>query len=108
MANSGKKIASFLIFYLFVLIVAVISGLYLYNIIKWTNYPDFGFGYRTATGIKTVGVLLEIGRKAGLQVGDNIKKLNGQSFSTIKERRALTNWKIGESNTYTIDRDGAV
>lgn len=82
------------------------SLLYLYNIFKWKDYPDFGFGFRTATGIKVVGVLTENGSKAGLQVGDRILNINNNTFSNMQELRAASNWGLGEKNTYLVERDG--
>ena len=101
-----NKRFSIIVFAAAVSIVMAVAGFYFYNLVRWANYPDFGFGYRTATGIKTVGVLTEVGRQAGLQVGDQIRRLNGSSYSTIKERRALTNYKLGAQNVYTILRNG--
>ncbi|MBW1822148.1 MAG: GAF domain-containing protein, partial [Deltaproteobacteria bacterium] len=89
-----------------VALVLTTAGFYLYNIIKWANYPDFGFGFRTATGIEVVGVVTEPGRKAGLQVGDRILEVNGEPFGNIQEFRAHMLRELGEDNTYLLDRKG--
>ena len=39
-------------------------GIYFYNVVKWSDYPDFGFSFRTATGIHVVGVVREHGEKS--------------------------------------------
>ena len=64
-----------------------VAALYFYNIINWGNYPDFGFGFRSATGIRIVGVVTENGEKAGLKIGDQLMEVNGHSFSDIEEFR---------------------
>jgi len=87
------------------LILAIVL-LYLYNIIKWGNQPDFGFAFRTATGIKIIGVVTEPGWKAGMEVGDRILKVNEKSPSNIAEFRSAMRRKLGETNTYLIDRKG--
>jgi hypothetical protein len=45
-----------------ILIIAVLS---LYNIIKWGDYPELGFAFRSATGVKIVGAVSEVGRRRG-------------------------------------------
>jgi len=92
------------IFYL--ALVIAISVLYLYNIIKWAAYPDFGFGFRSATGIDVVGMVSEQGRKAGIELGDRFLKVNGKTFSNIEKFRAAMNREVGEKNTYLIERNG--
>ena len=87
---------------------AAIAGLYFYNIILWSDYPDLGFSYRTATGLKVVGVVRQHGLDAGLQVGDKILELNGQTYSTIEELRAILKWNLGENNIWLIERDNRV
>jgi len=89
-----------------VLLVLTIAGLYLYNIIKWANYPDFGFGFRTATGIDVVGTITDNGRRAGLRLGDRLLEVNGGSFTNIQEFRAHMRRKLGDDNTYLIERKG--
>ena len=89
-----------------VALALTIAGFYLYNIIKWADYPDFGFGFRTATGVEVVGQLTENGRKAGLQLGDRISEVNGGTFTNIREFRAHMRRELGEVNTYLIERKG--
>ena len=83
-----------------------IAGLYFYNIIRWINYPNFGYIFRTATGIKQIGVVNEHGLKSGLQAGDEILSVNGKQYSSLKELRGIYNWEIGEENLFMIDRKG--
>jgi class 3 adenylate cyclase len=81
-------------------------AIYSYNIIKWSEYPDFGFSFRTATGIHVVGVVREHGQKSGIRAGDVIREVNGRSYSSIEELRELIRWGTGEQNTYLIERKG--
>jgi len=83
-----------------------IALLYLYNIFEWKDYPDFGYGFRDATGINVVGVVTENGRRAGIQVGDYILRINGKTYTTYKEARSALNWELGKENTYLIERKG--
>ncbi len=83
-----------------------VAGMYFYNIIKWSNYPNLGYGVRTATGIEYIGIVNEHGKSAGLQVGDRILMINSKTFTNIEEVRAALNYKIGEKNVYHLQRGG--
>jgi serine phosphatase RsbU (regulator of sigma subunit) len=97
---------SILAFVIVLALTMTIVCLYFYNIVKWGAYPDFGFGWRTATGIEVVGLVTENGRRAGLQVGDRIKEVNSGQFADAGEFRALMRRKLGDTNTYLIERKG--
>lgn len=101
-----KRVLSTSAFVLTAFLVLVIAGLYMYNIIQWGNYPDFGFGFRTATGINVIGTDTEHGRKAGLQIGDRILTVNDKTFESIQEFRSAMNRKLGEENIYLLERKG--
>ena len=93
----------------FISILVVICGIAILafsNIIRWTKAPDFGFGFRSATGIKVVGVLREHGREAGLQVGDRIISVNNKIYETYREFNSAKSWGPNDQNTYLIERDG--
>ena len=76
MRNAKKHIASSIGFMAITLIFATLIGIYFYNIVLWRLYPDLGFGFRSATGIKVVGVLTDVGEAAGLRLGDQIENIN--------------------------------
>ena len=76
----GQRLYSRIAFALSLALVIIINLLYLYNLIHWRNYPDFGFGWRTATGVDYVGQLTEHGRKAGLQLGDRFVEVNSKEL----------------------------
>jgi serine phosphatase RsbU (regulator of sigma subunit) len=101
-----RKTYSYVAFALVVALMMTIAGLYFYNIIRWTDYPNFGMGFRTATGIKEIGLVNEHGSKAGLQVGDRIISINNQTYNNFKELRKIINWELGEDNIFLIDRKG--
>ncbi|MFO8085897.1 MAG: SpoIIE family protein phosphatase [Desulfobacterales bacterium] len=101
-----KRLASTTAFVLAVLLSMIIAAVYLNNIIMWAGFPDFGFGFRTASGIKTVGVVTDPGRKAGMKVGDTIVAVNGKTFGNIEEFRSAMNREPGESNEYILERNG--
>ena len=80
-----KRTYSSIAFACTVTFVLIIGGLYFYNIIRWINYPNFGIGFRTATGIKEIGYVFEHGKKAGLQIGDRIISVNGKDYKNFRE-----------------------
>ena len=105
-ALNRKKIISTAAFAIVLVVIVIIAVLYLYNIFKWGNYPDWGFSFRIATGVNEVGVVGERGKRAGIRLGDRILKVNGKTFSSIWEVRAAVRWNLGEKNTYLLQRDG--
>ena len=87
-------------------ILIAIASLYFYNIVTWSDYPDFGFGFHTGTGIHIVGAVTPNGGMAGLKVGDEIIEINGHAYATIEELRRHMHRKLGEENTYLLERAG--
>ena len=94
------------LFWLFVAGIVWVAAVYFYNIYSWRKYPDFGFGFRTATGIEVIGTVTEHGRKAGVQVGDQIVEVNGRHHASIQEFRSHMRRDLGQENNYLIDRQG--
>ncbi len=88
------------------ILIAVVAIFYGYNIFSWSEYPDFGYGFRTATGIEVVGTVTENGRRAGLAVGDRIIEVNGRPFGSIQEFRSHMHRSPGEMNQYLVEREG--
>ena len=105
-ATDKLKLLSMITFIVVLALFIGVAALYFYNIINWGNYPDFGFGFRSATGIRIVGVVSENGKKAGLKIGDRFIEVNGHSFSDIEEFRSHMRRKLGEENAYLIERQG--
>jgi hypothetical protein len=101
-----KKNFSAIAFITCIALLITIAILYFYNIFQWSNYPDFGFGFRSATGIKIVGLVTENGAKSGMQVGDEIIEVNGNPYNTIEEFRSYMNRELGDENTYLLERMG--
>ena len=106
MSLKGKRTLSKVCFDSALGVIIAIALLYLYNIIKWGDFPDFGFYRRAAAGPGIVGFVTEPGRKVGIQVGDHILNVNGKTFKNIKEFRSVLNHKLGDTNTYLIERAG--
>jgi serine phosphatase RsbU (regulator of sigma subunit) len=94
------------IFYFASVVFLLIAIIYFYNIIKWIDYPDFGYMLRAATGLHIVGDVSENGRSAGLQVGDLILELNSKEYSSIEEMRKIQNRELGNKNILHIQRNG--
>ncbi len=103
---ANKRTLSKIFFGFALTLILIIALLYLYNIISWGNIPNYGFGYRSATGVGVVGFVMDPGQKAGLQLGDRVLKVNDQSFKNLKELYAVRNRTLGEKNTYLIERHG--
>jgi len=105
-ATETEKLLSKTAFWTVVVLFAAVAGVYLYNIVKWAEGPDFGFNFHMAAGITTVGGVAEPGRKAGMGPGDRILTVNGKTFSTFGEFRSAMHRALGEENTYLLERDG--
>jgi len=88
------------------LVVCLALGLYLHNIFRWAGNPDFGYSFRTATGIHVIGVLTEHGREMGLQIGDRLVEVNGKTHTTYSELNEIRNWGVNQENTYLLERHG--
>ena len=93
-------------FFTILIVIIGIAILAASNIIRWMGVPDFGFGFRNATGINVVGILRENGRKAGLQVGDRILSVNNMAYETSREFNSAKNWRPNGKNSYLIERGG--
>jgi len=87
-------------------VTLAIALLYLYNMIRWANLPDPGFGYRTSRGLGVVGSLSEPGRMAGIEIDDYILKINGKSYKNYREFRNARHTEPGEKNIYLVERGG--
>ena len=101
-----KRTLSQIAFFCVISATLAIALLYLYNIIKWANLPDYGFGYRIARGISVIGSVTEPGRKAGIEVGDHILEINGKAYKNYREFRNEQHTELGEKNIYLVERGG--
>jgi sigma-B regulation protein RsbU (phosphoserine phosphatase) len=101
-----KHLASTIAFFALIAALLVVFAVYFGAIVNWANYPDFGFGWRSATGLKEIGLVTMHGEQAGLRVGDRILKVNGKDFNSVREFRSIMNRELGEANTYLLERDG--
>jgi len=106
MDSARKRIAANMLFVSALAITSAIALLYLYNIIEWGDLPDYGYSFRSATGPKTIGVLTEHGRSVGIEVGDRVLRVNGKTYTRLRELRALRRKELGEKNTYLMERNG--
>ena len=71
---------SWITFITCIALLITIAILYFYNIFQWSNYPDFGYGFRSATGIKIVGLVTDNGAKSGMRIGDEIIEINSKKI----------------------------
>ena len=104
----SKRTYSLAAFSLAAILFLTIAALYLYNIFRWVNYPDFGTRFRSVTGALLVNEVTENGSKAGIKIGDHILSINGTEIQTFQDLRYNINRNLGEKNTYLIARDGKI
>jgi serine phosphatase RsbU (regulator of sigma subunit) len=94
-------------FVIAVILIGFVYGLYVANIIRWRNSPNFGWRTMYDSGPNVVAEVFETGEAAGLRVGDIIKAINGKAYNTFDELYfKVRNNKPGSTNTYTVLRDG--
>lgn len=105
MEEGKKRTISRILFGCALAVTVIIAGLFFYNIIQWSKIPDFGFGFRAATGPGVVGVLTDPGIKAGLEMGDRMVTINGNTYKTLRDIRASLKRGIGQTNVYVFERD---
>lgn len=67
--KNSQNIPSWIAFGVVLSVTLLLVGFYFYNLVEWRNYPDFGFAFRTATGIDSVGMVNRHGSDAGLKIG---------------------------------------
>ena len=91
----------------FLALVASLFFVYAVNIIQWRNSPDFGWRTMYDSGPNFVAEVFQRGKDAGLQVGDVILTINGQTYDTFDELyfRVRSN-EPDLQNNYTVNRNG--
>ena len=102
---SAVKKAGFVIS---LIMVTCIALLYFYNLENWAKRPDYGFGFRSATGPDVVGVVKDAGRKAGMKVGDRLIRVNGIAAQDVLKIRNAVKDDIGSTNHYRLERNGTI
>jgi serine phosphatase RsbU (regulator of sigma subunit) len=94
-------------FSLALLLVVAVYSIYVVNMVKWRNSPDFGWRAMYDSGPNFVSEVMESGGVAGLRVGDIIIAINGRPYNTFTELYFVTRYtEPGSLNTYTVVRDG--
>ncbi|MBP1742096.1 MAG: hypothetical protein H6Q48_4389 [Deltaproteobacteria bacterium] len=101
-----KHLPSTIAFLVLLAALVTVFALYFRTIVKWSEYPDFGYSFRSATGLKVIGVVTKHGEQSGLRVGDRILTVNGKDFNTIEELRAVMNTEPAQENSYFLEREG--
>jgi len=84
----------------------VIALFYFYNIIKWSDLNDRGWGSRSAVGVNIVSILSDSGRRAGLKINDKILKINDIEFKTRREQYDAMKNGTNAENLVLVERDG--
>lgn len=85
------------------IIVNVIVGILIFVAIVYTK----GERYIPASEMKYGIVANELAREIGLQTGDKILKVNGQSFDKLEDLRS-TDVLLSSNSYYTIERNGEI
>jgi S1-C subfamily serine protease len=89
-----------------ILLILTIDILSLFNIFRWADRLDYGKFFRSSTGIKVVGGVTTLGRKAGIQLGDRILKVNGETYNSIQELLSIINSRPGSQVIFSMERSG--
>jgi signal transduction histidine kinase len=89
-------------------LIAVVYFLYVMNIMRWIDRPDFGWRPLYDSGPNVVAQVFNRGEDAGLRVGDKILEINGETFHTFEELFRIRKDGIGFYNTYKVMRGGRV
>ena len=89
------------------LVLGSFYGLYMANIIRWRDSPDFGWRTMASSGSNIVADVSGEGEAAGLRIGDRIVAINGKAYTTFEELFfKVRNESPGSVNTYSVLRDG--
>jgi sigma-B regulation protein RsbU (phosphoserine phosphatase) len=89
------------------ILTVTLYTLYGVNMVRWRNSPDFGWRTNYSYGPNVVAEVFAAGEAAGIRVGDTIKAVNGQTYSTFDELFfKIRNEQPGSLNTYTVVRNG--
>ena len=92
-----------------ILVVIAVYLLYVFNMNAWRNSTDYGWTTMQDSGPHIVAEVFDLGEQAGLSSGDNIKAINGQTYTTFDDLYfKVRNGKPGEKNVYTVERDGEI
>jgi phosphoserine phosphatase RsbU/P len=89
-------------------LVAGVVALYVANLVRWPNSPDFGWRTMYNSGPNVVAQVFGAGAEAGLHAGDQIIAINGRRYSTFDELffGDLRRNEPDSINTYTVLRNG--
>ena len=93
------------------LVLALILGvwaLYVLNLARWPDSPDFGWRTMYTSGPNVVSQVFGAGEAAGLRPGDRIVAVNGRSYSSFDELffGDVRRHEPGAVNTYRVLREG--
>lgn len=93
-------------FALVLLLVGAMWVLYLVNLARWPDSPDFGWRTMYTSGPNIVAEVFAPGAAAGLEPGDRVLAINGRRYSTFDELffGSLRREAPGTINTYTVRR----
>ena len=75
----------------------------------WRNSTDYGWTTMQDSGPDIVAEVFELGEMAGLRSGDEIKAINGHTYTTFNELYfKVRNSRPGDKNVYSVERDGEI
>ena len=90
----------------FVIVFSGLSMMYFWNLVQWSNGPDFGWSSSdNVEGLVVVSVHGSAA-EAGMQEGDLITGINWSDASTISRAQELVDRDIDGSNIYSVQREG--
>src|SRR3990172_2301133 len=104
---TARHIAGRGLFCSLILSVLILSGICLWNAVRWMEKPFPGFLLNQRMVVGYVGLRHWTGTEAGLKYPEKILNANGRSISSRKDlEEVLSAAEIGEPIRYSVDRGG--
>ena len=104
---TARHIAGRGLFCSLILSVLILSGICLWNAVRWMEKPFPGFLLNQRMVVGYVGLRHWTGTEAGLKYPEKILNANGRSISSRKDlEEVLSAAGIGEPIRYSVDRNG--
>ncbi|MBW2385971.1 MAG: hypothetical protein JRG92_20250, partial [Deltaproteobacteria bacterium] len=102
--RSPRQLLAWGTFGLLSLTAMAFDGAYIANMTQWFSTPFRGWIYSVAGDPHIVIETYEVAERAGLEVDDRIRTINGGRFETFREMHELLKLELGETNIYAIER----
>jgi class 3 adenylate cyclase len=99
---------NFFLYLLLILLFLILSSLYLFNLSRWSRWPNFGWTYSHGVGGVTFASVYGQAAASGLRAGDRIVRVNGREIGSYFHLQQVLKREEGDHNTYTVERGGQI